>query len=165
MMKVKIICKTCGIIFDVRSSRARTAKYCSMICRSNNKNLVDIKCKVCDKIFNIHPSKINRKYCSVNCYNKRELTKVNITCEICCKFFMRSPSYAKIAKYCSKECQTKSYTNVTGSRHKTSTGYIKIKTNDGWMFEHKKFEKYKCAIKNYLTSYCSKKCSYIAMLL
>jgi hypothetical protein len=66
---------------------------------------------------------------------------MEVKCLVCGVVKRYPPSWAKNKKYCSIKCRLKVLpmpkTNVPiGSKHKIASGYVEIKTPNGWMLEH-----------------------------
>jgi len=120
-----IICEYCGKIFNVNSSRIKTARYCSKECYSNAGNdkryiRKKIKCKQCGIIFIVSNNRRNTaKFCSKKCfyaYGNKKLNgannhlwhggKIKKKCLNCGNIFESHKSTKR--KYCSKECCWKS---------------------------------------------------------
>jgi len=82
--KRKVRCEICGKVFDVKSSRADTARFCSWKCKvkGHSKDMGGAQhpawtgntriCEHCGKEFHVKPSAEKNgdgKYCSMACYN------------------------------------------------------------------------------------------------
>lgn len=134
-MNISVICQQCGTRFEVKPSRANSAKFCSRLCRTewdrvhfSGQNSAKWKqkkpqtCLVCGEEFYLKPSSVARgygKFCSVRCLaiHRKSLTgekagrwqggKVEITCQICNAKFRLWPSQIKLGggKFCSKSCR------------------------------------------------------------
>ena len=111
--RATLVCKQCGVEFDVVLSKAKTRKYCSRECWLKSKKakrvkLITLTCEQCGKKFDVIPSDKNRKFCSVKCY--RNSSCVKLVCEQCGKIFIRRRGdIEKNNKYfCSAKCSDES---------------------------------------------------------
>lgn len=165
---VKVKCKRCNKVFEVKLYRKDTAKFCSHLCYSKDlkgcisKNRLGkyINCKYCKKKFWVQPhqEKNGRKYCSSKCYHDspslnigkkylKNISKLIIKkgtyqkCKKCGKDFYVYP-YQKNRKFCSMEC------SKTGIYKK-----CKICNKEFWT---------RNCLKN-KSFYCSKKCSDVGL--
>lgn len=105
-----VVCKICGVSFEIFPSRKDTIKYCSQECASKGrekkkratKQRAIKKCKRCGKEFIANRN--DRKYCSHRCaMNARKETRLKKTCEACGKEFIVKKGYAH-ARFCSIKC-------------------------------------------------------------
>jgi len=80
---VKLICKTCGKVFEVLPWRANKAKFCSKLCKNEDVRLKMLEyhkkntsrriakvCRneFCKKNFEVKPEMIEQKFCCHKCY-------------------------------------------------------------------------------------------------
>ena len=127
-MKIKRICKQCGIEFPFDSSPSKIekglGKFCSPKCYHKSRKIrVNCICKQCGIEFPLYPYEIKNgrgKFCSPKCYGKWKSEhikgkcnsswkggKVTCMCEICGIEFPVYPSVIKRGrgKVCSLKCQ------------------------------------------------------------
>lgn len=133
-------CLQCGDTFLVKA--ASTGNYCSRKCWYGwNKAQNDKVCPVCKSEFHAPGNQI---YCSVKCANKsgsKQRTRYVETCKTCGKKFGTVPSKAK--QYCSRSCamtgrvRAGEFHKPIGYTRKHPNGYVVIKTERGWLFEHR----------------------------
>lgn len=106
--RVGKICKTCGVLFEVRKSAVATAQYCSRRCMYlRNAALTTRNCAVCGEEFRSPPSQTHVLTCSPECgYVIRDTHDERIACKcrFCGKIFLESPSRASRRRYCSRPC-------------------------------------------------------------
>jgi hypothetical protein len=106
---VELECKYCGKNFRVKDYRSKSAKYCSTVCRNQDKKAPEDRliCPICNREFKrpvwkrtSHPG----QYCSAECY-KRRSPQVEIEC-ICGQKFKAYQSRVSYhgRLYCSRIC-------------------------------------------------------------
>lgn len=130
-------CRTCGKKF-IRKQKT-TGLFCSRECwyveydNQNNKN-----CAICGKVF---PAHTGQKTCSYECADKaRRTAKRNTHCAYC-GGPMREDCHPR-QKFCSHSCSSK-FNNKRiiekplGSIGKHRSGYLLIKTINGWVMQHR----------------------------
>lgn len=107
--RIPIICRTCGIVFNVPPSR-KHRKYCCLKCanegkerrKKTSKKARKKTCKKCGKIY--HPSPNNKGFCSVKCaMSSRKDTRLRKECETCGKVFYVRKGYTH-ARFCCMKC-------------------------------------------------------------
>lgn len=146
-------CLVCGTVFKVRPYLAEVRKYCSQECKVLA-NTITKPCPTCGKDFVIWKSrdkkgKGNGTWCSKSCMVEAKKSKpkpkkvvkppVLKICETCDKAFRVPPSREKSARWCSRNCQSKSVVfrkecseaQVSGERHPRWTG--KYQHKDGYV--------------------------------
>lgn len=74
--RVTLACKVCGVAFEVITSRANTARFCSRACCAKNEK----QCAICGKPF-VNPPSGNKHFCSAECrrekYRRERLSRVD----------------------------------------------------------------------------------------
>lgn len=130
-------CETCGKEF-ARTSNT-TGRYCSRRCWYHAYDAKNVrKCTVCAKPFE-GPER--QKACSRGCGDKlRRTAKRNTRCERCQAPL--SPTCHPRIRFCSQSCALRGRTGASGPRkegatQKHSAGYILVKHDGDWMFQHR----------------------------
>lgn len=134
-------CKVCENEFE--PTRHTTGRYCSLRCwykSGDAKKGKWIICPICGKRFYPHKG---QKYCSKRCASLRLRKPRNEYCLNCGKYIEYKP-YRKQTKYCSRECRSHCISRRNekkrlpiGSKHISNCGYVVIKTEKGWLQEHR----------------------------
>lgn len=135
-------CKECGNEFRAKDGERK--QFCGSSCwySWNKKQTSSNACPICDKVF--HQTKGKQTCCSKECADLRKRSKNRPTyCEYC-KGPMNPKSHTR-CRFCSRRCSAKGRTNKNlgtislpiGSKSNAGSGYIQIKTNEGWMLEHR----------------------------
>lgn len=107
--RITVTCHGCKNSFEIKPYLKRSANYCSVKCyRQSTLNKVERKCIVCDRIFTAKGYLVKDgfgKFCSRKCQNKTNVERrQTIKCRQCGKSIIKSPSVAKLTKFCSKTC-------------------------------------------------------------
>lgn len=120
-MPVAKICGSCGKEFLVPQRRSETVKFCSLGCKTKAGRL-SATCVKCGVTFEKPKSatKTPPKYCSHECYratikgSKHKPTPEDQrhykVCEVCSKTFRVTLTRKDTARFCSRQCQSKSPT-------------------------------------------------------
>jgi len=134
-------CKVCGKEFELISHT--TGKYCSLRCwykSGDAKQGEWIICPICGKKFYPHKG---QKYCSKPCANLGKRRPRNEYCLNCGRYIEYKP-YRKQTKYCSRECRSSCIVRRNevkgqpiGTKRPSNCGYVVIKTEKGWLQEHR----------------------------
>ena len=134
-------CKVCGN--EVKPTRHTTGKYCSLECwykSGDAKQGQWISCPICSKQFYPHAG---QKYCSKACADLGRRKPRNEYCLNCGKYIEYKP-FRKQAKYCSRECASHCIVRRNeikgqsiGTKRLSTNGYVVIKTEKGWLQEHR----------------------------
>ena len=147
------VCGVCGKSFQVKPYLTGVRKYCSQECKVSA-NTITKQCPTCGKDFVIWKSregkgKGNGTWCSKPCMveakkakpKRQKVTKPLVfkVCETCGNTFRVPPSREKTARWCSRDCQSKSVVfriecseaQVRGERHPRWTG--KYQHKDGYV--------------------------------
>jgi len=125
-------CLQCNKTFVPKSNT--TSQYCSSKCwYAWNKAQNDAECSVCGKEF--HKKAPDQVCCSWDC-SAEYRTKQRPSCKVCGK-----PVKSMKNTYCSKSCVGKARGFNTafpvGSKRTNHDGYVSIKTENGWVKEHR----------------------------
>jgi predicted nucleic acid-binding Zn ribbon protein len=128
-------CKQCGAEFV----RKGNGQFCSLPCwhvfyaASTPRK----ECPVCSKLF-----KGQAKTCSNECADIKRRRWEDVTCKGCGDVF--SARLSKRRQFCSVACMlsvrnpvAKTVSPIGTKTFLPSVGYVKIKTDHGWMFEHR----------------------------
>lgn len=107
---VEKTCVVCQTVFEVKASRAKTAKTCSDKCRGvlqaerYAKARPILICAGCGSKFQVKAYRANTvKYCSAEC--KKKANRIERNCEVCgTSFWFYKSQQAESRKHCSKEC-------------------------------------------------------------
>ena len=135
-------CKVCGN--EVKTTKNTTGKYCSLQCwykSGDAKRGEWIICPICGKKF--YQRQKGQKFCSQPCKFLGSRTPRNEHCLECGKYIEYKP-YRKQTKYCSRSCASKntvrrnmSYGQPINTKRLSNIGYVVIKTEKGWLQEHR----------------------------
>lgn len=106
-----LVCEVCNKEFEVKPSRAKKAKFCSVECSriGRTQERVNVICKACGKSFKVSPTDLKFRpvnYCSRRCRDEGRKNKVKTKCLYCGKLIETFPANIKAGrgKYCSKDC-------------------------------------------------------------
>jgi hypothetical protein len=112
--RVKKICQTCGIDYEVKRCESSTSNYCSYRCMYSRNTARTLRnCVVCGIEFKSPPSQLHVLTCSPKCgYEIRENNdqRILFKCAFCNEFFLESPSIASKRIFCSAKCRFSSET-------------------------------------------------------
>lgn len=158
---VSVICIHCGDDFQVKPSKARTARFCSRACQGRYKALMaeqtrpSVTCAYCGKEFKLNPAKaVNRKFCSKKCFGlatagveRRKWSELhNYVCTVCGRKYAarrRSSRFCSLACY-GESLKGKKPPNYNGRYVQTRDGYVYIHMPDhpdankrGYVAEHR----------------------------
>lgn len=97
--RVDITCVRCGKVFQVRSYKEKSARYCSVACFHPCDT--SATCLKCGKVFHVRPSKAaTAKYCSVDC---TRVERQSAVCIRCGKTYV--VGFGSRGRYCSNACK------------------------------------------------------------
>jgi hypothetical protein len=119
-------CEECGAVFSRSPSAMVGAKYCSIKCRNENKNIY-IKCAWCGADIKRKKSRgcCTSIFCNKKCYDSyQRKNMVEMNCECCGALFVLS---AKNTRFCSNAC---AHNIMSGESHPSFVGGA-TKGNDG----------------------------------
>lgn len=105
--RVKKICRTCKVGFEVRVCESERSKFCSIKCQKSSltKPKIQKSCLICRRIFEVFPYNKAKKYCSKKCNGLGATVRIEKECFGCKTNFDVLPSLSKRRKFCSLECR------------------------------------------------------------
>ncbi len=147
-------CGKCGVAIRVYADLVREFNYCGKTCfhshRAERAGLPEVaNCETCGVQVARH-----RRFCSRKCYfvtRRTGETLVKLTCIECGEDFLRTLQRVKGAArttdrgYCGTTCRNRALTKIPrrssgkplGAKKVLKSGYVWIKTEDGWKNEHR----------------------------
>jgi len=99
-----VSCVRCGNDFYVPPSAARTARYCSVRCKSLAARKPRKVCPTCGKSLPYTIGCKKGKYCSSKCAGVAIRKRVFVVCVECGREFERKPTALREKNFCSKKC-------------------------------------------------------------
>lgn len=116
-------CPICGVVFKPALANGKT---CSRQCAAALQRRAIRDCQVCGK-----PYSSSQKTCGRDCAGILRRTHTSSTCQRCGKEIPFVAARQRM--YCSQVCRAA----PVGTRRQNPSGYVEIKTNDGWKLEHR----------------------------
>lgn len=130
------VCQQCGKSFQMKANTS--GRFCSVACHSAMRAIARTRvCEICGTSFVCNAPSVPKRTCSPLCADALA-TREKPDCLTCGKKVSRS-----YRKFCSNSCakvgqdrtgQTKA---AIGASHNAGGGYLRVKTTDGWIPEHR----------------------------
>jgi hypothetical protein len=143
-------CEGCGIVVFCSPSVSVKKRFCSRECQKKHSREL-VECRNCGKQFVSVKSK-NASFCSSKCSNEfftglnhvRWRPEEEKVCLFCGNIFKAKRNWERKKSYCSYECCVADREKVgwprsvaIGEKEVWGDGYVYVKTENGWVAEHK----------------------------